>query len=396
MSIFLSEALKASAKTRLSRVIFDNTQTLDPQPDFWQTALTGSGEVSYEPSLGWTVLSTGGTLAGAQVVRESRQTFRYAPGVNHQAQLRFNLGNPLPGVRHRVGLFSAADGLFLEAQAGAVTLGYRTSITGSLQEMRWSQAQWNLDPLNGFGASRVNLSLSQPQTLVIELAWEGRGQCRFGFLIQGTVIWVHAFSPALTSPILWTSSDTLPLRYEITNLTGTPQPGTLGMIAQTVTADGGSEALWQPRGVDSGTVLKAPADTPGATCPVLSFQLKPGVTQATLIPRSLDLFNSSAGTGLWYLATETTLTGGTFTDTVSSRGLAIDTGATAVAGGQALLAGLLTMGEKTHVDLEALLSVEALFRARPGTSSVLTLFLKTLTSTAPEVYATFAWKELLG
>jgi hypothetical protein len=67
-----------------------------------------------------------------------------------------------------------------------------------------------------------------------------------------------------------------------------------------------------------------------------------------------------------------------------------------VAGGQALLAGLLTMGEKTHVDLEALLSVEALFRARPGTSSVLTLFLKTLTSTAPEVYATFAWKELLG
>jgi hypothetical protein len=109
-----------------------------------------------------------------------------------------------------------------------------------------SQANWNIDPLNGSGSSGINLDFRKTQLFVIDIEWLGVGRIRFGFYIYGKIVYCHQITNinALTGP--YTTSMNLPICYSIYNSSGTAKTGAMTQICATAISEGGYEPIGRP------------------------------------------------------------------------------------------------------------------------------------------------------
>jgi hypothetical protein len=87
---------------------------------------------------------------------------------------------------------------------------------------------WNIDKMDGTGASSYNIDLTKMQMFYIDYTWYGAGAIRFGFKNnRGEVIYCHRIPNNNVNPEAYLRSGNLPARYEtntvppITYLTAT-------------------------------------------------------------------------------------------------------------------------------------------------------------------------------
>ena len=158
--------------------------------------------------------------------------------------------------------------------------------------------QWNIDKMDGTGASLYNLDLTKMQMFYIDYTWYGAGAARFGFKNnRGEVIYCHRIPNNNVNTEAYMRSGNLVARYETNTLPIRTTLGatlTSGVTASMTVAD----TTFFP---SAGTLLvSAAADTTGAI-EYISYTGKTTTTFTSLTRNVVNLsgqgFTSGGGTG---------------------------------------------------------------------------------------------------
>lgn len=246
----LSPANDAFGRARVSNPVtrFASAHQYDASPDFWETTLTSNGTATHLPNESAVRLRTT-TVSGDKVVRQTYRYFRYLPGKSQLILVTGTLGAAAANVRKRLGYFDASNGLFFEQTSAGMFVVRRTSVSGTPDDVRVAQADWNIDPMNGSGPSGLVLDPAKSNIFVIDFEWLGVGRQRFGVNIDGMTYYVHEIDWANRGGAsVYMTTANLPVRYEIEN-TGTAVSATndLIQICSTVVSEGGTDGELQTR-----------------------------------------------------------------------------------------------------------------------------------------------------
>lgn len=166
--------------------------------------------------------------------------------------------------------------------------------------VRYPQSAWNIDKMDGTGASLMTLDLSKMQMFYADFTWYGAGAIRFGFKNnRGEVSYCHRIPNNNINTEAYMRSGNLVARYE----TNTISPYTFLTSTLLNTASAGSTitvgdvTTWPA----SGTAMLMQAAATGAANEYISYSAKVGTTGLVIAARALPL--GSAATTFTYSAT---------------------------------------------------------------------------------------------
>lgn len=274
-----------------SKNIFNDdglADNVENQPLFYdnqETSGSGTG-TSYNANESSQSMSVGDTTAGTRV-RQTKMRFNYQPGKSQLVLLTFNMDGAASGITKREGIFDDQNGLFLELdEDNAVNFVRRSYATGSAVDNKVEQANWNLDKMDGTGASGVTLDWTKTQIMFIDYEWLGVGRVRMGFVVDGKIYYAHEFNNSNNLGVVYMSTPNLPLRSEISN-DGNGAADTITQICSTVISEGGSQELGVLRYASTaGTHVDA--NTENTIYAVLGIRLK-----SEYIGASIKILNAS-------------------------------------------------------------------------------------------------------
>lgn len=391
-------AVDAFGRARVSTplTLFDSSHRFRDN-GLWANTNTSNANTQFHANTGTIFLNTD-TTSGEKVVRETKKVFSYQPGKSLQLLNTFVMNTAKDGLRQRVGYYGANNGIFLEQSNSDIYFVKRSINSGTVEETRVSKANWNLDPLDGTGPSRLTLNLSKAQIQFIDIEWLGVGTVRTGFVIDGSFIHCHSFHHAndITSTYMQTAS--LPLRYEIENIDTTASNSTLKQICSSVITEGG----YSLRGFEKsiGTAINAPRDLPLANTfyPVVSLRLKGSHLDSIVVPVSASLLGVGNNAFFnWRLKKQGTVTGGTWVSAGTDSSVEYNLTATSTSGGDIIAQGFInsnTQGANAlNIFREALLKYQL---ERDGLNDIahpLTLEVSSKVA-GDDVYASIDWEEV--
>jgi hypothetical protein len=191
------------------------------------------------------------------------------PGKSQAILSSFVFGAAEPGVIKRTGYFDDYNGIFVEQdQTGSLQFVIRSSTngTGSIQEQRVKQENWNVNTLLGGDAI---LDITKSQLFFTDFQWLGIGRVRCGFVINGVTVLCHVFDHSNKTDVVYMSNPNLPIRCEIRNTT--TATGSMEQICGTVFSEGGYAESGITYGASSPSLRRI---TSGSTMPVLAVRLK--------------------------------------------------------------------------------------------------------------------------
>ena len=296
----------------------DLADTVENLPLFYdnqETSGSGTG-TSYDANESSQTLTVSNTTAGTRI-RQTRMRFNYQPGKSQLVMLTFNMNGTAANIVKREGLFDAQNGLFLEFDGTTVNFVRRTYVTGSAVDNEVAQANWNIDSMDGSGASGITLDWTKTQILFIDYEWLGVGRVRMGFVIDGKIYYAHEFLNTNSLDVVYMTTPNLPLRTEIIN-DGSGAADSITQICSTVISEGGSQEIGSVRyastdGTHTSTVNE------NTVYAVLGIRLKSNYIGATikLLNTALQLHTGSSKVE-WFLLFNPTVAG-TFTYADESR-----------------------------------------------------------------------------
>lgn len=229
-------------RTSEPETIFDSKQIFDNQPlIFDDQEVSGSGTSTvWSKDKAATTISVSSSTAGKRV-RQTFMRFNYQPGKSQLILLTGQInGAGSAGITRSMGYFDDDNGIFLRDNEGTVEVVVRSGVTGSTVDNAISQDNWNIDKLDGRGASGYTLDPTKAQIFAIDFEWLGVGRVRCGFVIDGKIVYVHEFLHSNRETDVYMSTPNLPIRYEIEN-DGTGGAATLDHICSSVMSEGGSQ-----------------------------------------------------------------------------------------------------------------------------------------------------------
>ena len=403
-SIFNSEVsysnspnIDAFGRLRVSNpfTLFDSSHRFADN-GLWSTATAVSGSATFNSSQGLVDLDVT-AASGSEVVRETTKVFSYQPGKSLLVLNTFVMATAKAGLRQRVGYYGAANGYYLEQDGTTVSFVERSSVSGSLVNTPVAQASWNVDPMNGSGASGITLDLTKAQILFMDLEWLGVGTVRIGFVIDGNFYVCHKFQHANIIASTYITTASLPLRYEITNTAATSGASTLKQICSTVLSEGGYElnGLQQAIGIPINTPRTL--GTAGTFYPVISLRLKAARLDGIIILTALSIMPISTGNFNWQVVATGTTTGGAWVSAGANSSVEYNITGTTFAGGRILASGFFNATNQGSSQIDLL--KEALFKfqlERNGLTSTpfeLTLIVAS-DSGSDTLVASMDWEEI--
>jgi hypothetical protein len=186
-----------------------------------------------------------GALAGDEAIRTTHRYIPYIPGDSQLIGLTFRFGTATTNRRKRVGYFDIGNGLFLEQTTTGIRFVRRTKTSGSVVDNAIEQADWNVDKMDGSGDSGETLDLTKVCFIVIDFQWQGAGRIRFGFYVNGIIIYAHYINTSGTLATPWMSTPSLPVRYEISNTGVATGTDTMSEFCSSVISEGGEKLTGQ-------------------------------------------------------------------------------------------------------------------------------------------------------
>lgn len=393
-------AVDAFGRARVSTplTLFDSSHRYRDN-NLWATSNTDGGTYAFSTNEGLVNLNVS-TVSNAEVVRETTKIFSYQPGKSLQIMNTFAFNTAKTNLRQRVGYYGAQNGFFLELDGTTLSYVQRSYVTGSIEETRITQANWNMDPMDGSGPSLMTLDISKAQILWMDIEWLGVGCVRLGFVIDGKFIHCHTFyhSNIVTTTYITTAS--LPCRYEIKNTGTTSGSSTLKQICSSVISEGGYELRGLQQAI--GTPIGSPRDltTVNTYYPVISLRLKtsPDRLDAIAILTALSLMGITNNANYnWKVVASGTTTGGTWVSAGTDSAVEYNITGTSFAGGRTLASGWTNGSNQgaTPVDVlkEALFSFQLERDGLVGTPYELTLIAASDVGGA-DIYASMDWEEI--
>lgn len=295
-------------RTKVSEpfTLFDSTHRYIQNGDFSDvvSGTASSSHIDYQSTAALTV----GTASGDYLYRESRRVFSYQPGKSLQVLQTFVLAPAKNNLRQRVGYFSTHNGVYLELDGSQLSIVQRTFSSGTVEEIRVPQADWNVDKLDGSGPSDIVLDISKVQIMFSEYEWLGAGSVKVGFAIDGYFITAHQFNHANYIDKVYMTTATLPVRYEIENTGSTTSSSTLKQICVTVISNGGYDKRTIPH------IVTRPTATSVGTNPepLVSIRMATGRTDSVIIPSGIDALPTTDDSFIIRIYKNATIVGGTW------------------------------------------------------------------------------------
>ena len=250
----------------------------DKRPLVWDERLVNGGlatHLPFEDSVEMTV-----EAASSESCRQTKEYYVYRAAQSQLVLCTFAMATPQAGVTQEVGYFDDNNGLFFRASGATLQMVRRTDTSGTPVDAPVDQADWNLDKLDGSGASGITLDVAKTQILVIDFQWLGVGRVRFGFDIDGLIVYCHELRNANNLTAVYMRTPKLPVRYRIANGAGLlPDPVSMKQICSAVVREGGTDEPGVQRSIDNGNA----AATVGTNWTgILGLRLKASNIRATL------------------------------------------------------------------------------------------------------------------
>lgn len=295
-------------------------------------------------------------VANSYVYRESSRVFAYQPGKSLQILETFVMNPPQAGLRQRYGYFGTQNGFYLEQEDSDIYFVRRSYVTGSVVNTRVAQANWNMDPLDGTGPSKLTLDLTKAQILFTDLEWLGVGSVRMGFVINGQLIHCHTFHHANQNGANSTYITTacLPLRCEIENYNSMANTANLKVICATVISEGGYQIRGRSKTAGREPNSSLTMTTAGVYYPVAAIRLKSDKPDAIVVPRNISLLGIGGNNSRqrYKIISGATLSDGTWTSAGADSAVQYNINANTMSGGTDLLSGYIVVNSQgtTPVD----------------------------------------------
>lgn len=343
--------IDAFGRLRVSQpfTLFDSQQRYEIDSSFVSNTASG-GTVTYIPTQSSANLSVT-TTSGSYAARETKYIFTYQPGKSLLSLATFVMAPQSSGnLRQRVGYFGVSNGYFLELSDNLYIVE-RSNVTGVITETKVPQSEWNYDTLTGYGPSGYTLDITKSHVFWLDMEWLGVGNVRTGFVINGQFFVAHIFQHANILQRAYITSASLPVRYEIQQLTGLAPVSNLTQICSTVMSEGGYDPPFQ---LFSNLVNFSNTLTANTWTPVTSIRLDPTRLEAVVQLRQIDFAITSGTTqtihwALWGNLDPSNLTGESFVAHGSSTNVQLDKSATAMTttNGVQIAAGLFSGSNQT-------------------------------------------------
>ena len=235
----------AFGRQRISHIegIFDHKQTLGNCPCLLQDVTNGVGAaITYEKNKARSVLEVG-SADGEYQIQQTLRYFPYVPGKGQLVLLTGSLRGHEIDVYKRIGLFDDRNGLFFESDGATFNVVRRYYNSGTVQEERIAQADFNFDKLDGTGPSGITFDVTKAHIFTIQYQWLGVGEAVFALNVKNdygnNIIIVHTMETANVANEVYMSTPTLPVRYEIRKQAATTGPHYLDAICMSVSSEGG-------------------------------------------------------------------------------------------------------------------------------------------------------------
>jgi hypothetical protein len=393
-------SLDAFARYRISspETVFDSKQLGDNQPLYWDDAVISGGGTSstYNANQASTTLAVSNLTAGVRA-RQTFRAFNYQPGKSQLVIMTGALGANATGIRRRIGQFNTNNGLFFEQDASVLSVVRRTFTSGGVVNNAVTQANWNLDKMDGSGPSGVTINPALTQIFFFDYEWLGVGSVRFGFFINGVPIYCHRMDNANVLSLVYMSLPNLPLRYEISN-DGTGPVASLVHICSSVISEGGQQDTGFDFGVDRGSTVFTTLND-ADIYPLLAIRLKSAFQWAQVKIHEISIVCTSTSTYRWALLLNPTVAGVALAFTgITNSAVEADlatTNATKVTGGTQLVSGYNdssaaggagTVSPIATTDLQLGASIA-------GVSDILVLAVQRVVGAAETFYASLAYNE---
>ena len=337
--------LDAFGRLRVSNpfTLFDGAQRYRDDPFKWDQVDTGAASstfVTNESSVLMTVLGNGDSS-----IRQTKSVFAYQPGKSLLTMATFSMTTPTAGLRQRVGLFGAQNGVYFEVDGTTVNMVIRKYTSGSVDDTteKIPQSLWNGDKLLGTGPSGITLVVSRAQIFWCDIEWLGVGSVRCGFVIDGQFILCHTFHHAnrVGFDRVYMTTATLPVRYE---LTSTGAAGTMRAICSTVMSEGGYMNRSITRSIGTSLTGKNLSDT--VYRPLVCIRLNAANLESVVVPIKFDVFGLQLAAFVYRIILNPTLTGASWTSSGADSSVEYDLAATALSGGTVVDQGIFVGSNK--------------------------------------------------
>lgn len=371
--------------------IFDAKQQFDNAPQFYGTQTVGGGAAVYSLNQSATAMNVG-VAAGDSVVRQSLQYCPYQAGRGQFIAMTGVMGAIKANVLQRIGYFDAQNGLFFEQNGSTLRVVVRSFVTGAPVDVAVDQSSWNMDRLDGSGPSGITIDMTKNQIFVMDFLWLGAGRIRFGFVVNGRIVYCHQVFNANVISVPWSTTGALPVRWEITN-TGVPaSPSTMLQVCASVASEGG----FDPLGIVSSASTALPATFPpraiavDTPTPLMSIRLKTAYNRAAIIPQDFQFLSEQGQNFLAEVFVGGTLSGGVSVVTSVSAAAEMETGRNTLTGGTRI-ASLLGSSQQ-RIASAIVRSARVISSDIAGTPENLTLVVTPFANV--DGYGAMTWKEL--
>jgi hypothetical protein len=297
--------LRVSSPTTL----FDSKLVSDNAPLVWDDQQTsGAGATSsYNANQSSVTLSVSNLTAGTRV-RQTFQCFHYQPGHSHLVLQTGVLGAATNGITSRIGNFNEQNGVFFESISSGIRIVKRSFTSGVAVDTAVAQTSWNLDKLDGTGASGIGIDWSKTQIFVIQFQWLGVGSVWYGLDVNGEIIWCHRMDNANVLDKVYMTTPNLPLRYEISN-SGLGPAASMLHICSAVISEGGVADVGILRSIVRDTVLTTLNNA--SYYPLIAMRFKTGELSVVTVDK-VDVIVGSNQIFAWKLLLNPTVAGTAF------------------------------------------------------------------------------------
>lgn len=371
--------------------IFDSKQLYDIEPLIWVNSTSGTASETFSSNTASTQLAVG-NASGDEIIRQTKKYMDYQPGKSILIMITGHMDTPKSNNTQRIGYFDDNNGLFFEHDGSNLKVVRRTKTSGSVVDNAINQSAWNLDKLDGTGDSGFTIDVTKTNIFIIDFQWLGVGRVRFGFVIDGKLVYVHQILNANNLTEVYMSTPNLPVRFHNVNTGATSGTTTMKHICSTVISEGGYDPLGITRSVDrgiSGSVITTTLE------PLISIRLKSAYNRVNITKLKSSVMTSTNANFRYVISLNPTITGGTAASWTSVTNSAVEydisQDGTVSNEGTVLSSGYVANSvEQLSVDLESAVGLAADIS---GTSDIITLSVQTI-SGSNTFFGSFGWKEL--
>jgi len=203
------------------QTLFDAQFTYDLQPLLYERVISNgaTSTITHDSTNRRAKISFVSTPTGNNCYLQSYEHFRYQPGKAQQIFITFNFGANVANVIDIAQYGDLTNAFRFQRNGGILYFSLISATSAGDQDV--AQSSWNVDKMDGTGASGFTLDMTKTQILVIDFQALYVGRVRFGFDVDGIVYWCHEFLNANSETYPYIQTANLPIMVGMFSSGGT-------------------------------------------------------------------------------------------------------------------------------------------------------------------------------